>query len=142
MEQRTRLQRRGGAKSLRCRIERWRRAGRPGKRMPEDLWQAAASLACEHGASRVAGELGLNYTALKQRAASVAGVQRRSSDRDEIEKTEFVEIDVEEMLTHGGRGATEIEVERGDGSRLRIRLTTGQRVDVEAMTAAFVRGSK
>ena len=142
MERRTRQGKLAVAASLGQRIEHWRRAGRPGKRMPEELWEAAALLAGEHGACRVAGDLGLNYTALKRRTANASGAARRGSNDGEQEQAEFVEIDVAGMRAHGESSATEITLERSDGSRLRLRLGAGQRLDVEAVTAAFVGGAR
>jgi len=125
----------GGTEALRGRIERWREAGRPGKRMPEELWGAAVEIAQEYGAYRIASELGLSYPALKQRTDEAA---RRTSDRGDARKDEFVEIDMGQAVAHGVSDATEIEMVRGDGLRLRIRLGTGEQLDIEAVTAAFV----
>lgn len=72
MARRRRGRLRGSAEALRGRIDRWREAGRPGKRMPEELWGAAVELAHEHGAYRIASELGVSYQALKQRTEEAA----------------------------------------------------------------------
>lgn len=127
----------GGAEALRGQIEWWREAGRPGKRMPEELWGAAVELAHEHGAYRIAGELGVSYAALKQRTEETAG-KRRKSDRGKTEGAEFVEIDIAPALAREVGGATEIEMVREDGLRLRIRLGAREPLDLEAVTAAFV----
>jgi len=111
-----------GGGSLGLRIERWRRAGRPGKRMPEELWQAATVLSREYGAYRVSSEFGLRYETPRQRAADEAGARRDSSADNEAE---FVEVEVAKLLAHGEGGVTAVEVERSDGSRLKIRVGGG-----------------
>lgn len=122
---------------MRGRIERWRKAGRPGKRMPEELWGAAVELADDHGAYRIANELGLSYQALKQRTDEAARSRRRS-ERGQRRRAEFVEIDIGRALAHEAGEATEIEMMRGDGLRLRIRLGAREQLDLTAVTAAFV----
>ena len=120
--------------SLSRRIEQWRRAGRPGKRIPEDLWDAAVSLARERGAWRVAGDLGLNYQTLKDR------LSRQDPGSGAKDHPGFVEIDVGSLVSKGSDGETQIEVEREDGWRLKIRVAGGQGVNVEGVMAAFCRG--
>lgn len=129
--------RRVGTQALRRRIERWREAGRPGKRMPEELWHAAVELADEESAFRIANELGVSYQALKQRTEEAR--RRTPNDRGQAE---FVEIHMGQALAREVADATEIEVARGDGARLRIRLGARERLNLEAVTAAFVGGSR
>lgn len=126
-----------GGEALRRGIERWREAGRPGKRMPEELWGAAVELAREHGAYRIAGELGLGYGALKQRMEEAAR-GGGNCDREKMQGAEFVEIGLARALAGDAGDATEIEMVRGDGVRLRIRLGVRERVDLAGVTAAFV----
>lgn len=115
------------------RIEDWRLAGRPGKRMPEALWEAAVSLARERGAYRVATETGLNYQNLKRRTEDplAPGIKVGPA------AVEFVELETDRFLESGVGGGTEIEVERADGARLRIRIESGQAVDVAQVAATF-----
>lgn len=49
------------------RIGQWRRAGRPGRRMPPALWEEASDLAEELGCYRVSRELGVSCGALRER---------------------------------------------------------------------------
>lgn len=53
---------------LRVRIEAWRSSEDRGKRMPEELWQAAGTAAQRLGVFPVSRSLGLNYQTLKRRA--------------------------------------------------------------------------
>lgn len=135
MARRRRGQRLVGTQGLRRRIERWRDAGRPGKRMPEELWGEAVALAREHGAYRIASELGLSYWVLKQRAEETGAPGPLPFPLGHT--PQFVEIDL------GEAGATSvIEFERGDGVRLRIRLGPRERLDLGAVTAAFVSSAR
>ena len=129
--------------ALRDRIDQWRASGRPGKRMPEELWEAAVALGDEHGASAVSGELGVNYTRLRRRMSAEQGVSvRRVPGVDQASGSRFVEFDVGGMLggAVGDVHRSELEFERADGTRLRVRLGAGERLDLGAVTAAFVGG--
>lgn len=109
--------------------------------MPEELWGAAVELAHEHGAYRIASELGVSYQALKQRTEEAAR-KCRTSDRSKSRGAEFVEIDIGQALAREVGDATEIEMMRADGLRLRIRLGVREKLDLEAVTAAFVGGTR
>jgi len=109
--------------------------------MPEELWDAAMELAHEHGAYRIAGELGLSYPALKQRTDEAAR-RRRKGERVETRGAKFVEIDVGQALGRKVGEATEIEMVREDGLRLRIRLGARDLLDLESVTTAFVGGTR
>jgi hypothetical protein len=109
--------------------------------MPEELWGAAVELAGEHGAYRIARDLGLSYRGLKQRTDEAAR-GRRASEPGEPRRAEFVEIDIGRALGGEGGETTEIEMVRGDGLQLRIRLRAREPLDVAAMTAAFVGGRR
>ena len=54
----------------RRRFERWRRTRQGHSRIPEPLWMSAVKLAGAYGLCRTARTLGLDYNALKRRAAS------------------------------------------------------------------------
>ena len=53
--------------NLRQRFVDWRDAGRSGKRIPEELWQAATDMARQVGVNRAAKAAGLDYSKLKRR---------------------------------------------------------------------------
>ena len=106
--------------------------------MPAELWGGAVELAHEHGAYRIASELGLSYQALKRRTEEEAARSRGTSKRGEARRGEFVEVDIGQALALEAGDATEIEMVRGDGVRLRIRLGAREQLNVEAVTAAFV----
>jgi hypothetical protein len=54
-------------KQLQRRFTAWREAGRMGRRIPEELWEAAGQLARKLGVNPVSKAMGLDYTKLKQR---------------------------------------------------------------------------
>ena len=61
----------------RRRLEVWRKSRSRGKRIPDQLWALAVSLARTHGASRVSQRLGMDYNGLKRRAEATP-LPRRS----------------------------------------------------------------
>jgi hypothetical protein len=96
------------------RLERWRskRTGRA--RIPESLWLAAGELAREHGVSRVAEVLGLEFNHLKRMSrAAGPGVSKRRA-----RPPAFVEL-IAPQATSGRPCVIEIEGERG---KLRIEV--------------------
>jgi len=95
---------------LREQLEAWRRQKRRGSRIPEAIWERAAELAREHGGSRVAGALRLDYYGLRGRVEPV---------EDIIEAPAFVEL---ALSGPGGSPPVVVEMERADGARLTIRM--------------------
>lgn len=96
------------------RLERWRsrRTGR--SRIPASIWTAAGELAREHGVSRVAEVLGLEFNHLKRmsQAARPAVAKRRTR------RPAFVEL-IAPQATGARPCVIEIEGQRG---KLRIEL--------------------
>jgi hypothetical protein len=128
-------------------IEGWRLAGRRGKRMPAALWEEAAELAEELGSYRVSRELGLSYASLRGRVRSragdrglVAGVRGAAVSKSEPEPVAmggFAEVDLGAVF--GSRqGSAEIEIARGDGARMQIRVPLGSGKEIAAIVSAFV----
>jgi hypothetical protein len=95
------------------RLELWRsqRTGR--SRIPDAIWAAAGELAREHGVSRVAEVLGLEFNHLKRMAQKTG-----SAVKKRMKPPAFVELIAPQ--THGGSSCViEIEGQRG---KLRIEL--------------------
>lgn len=67
------------------RFERWRRSKHRGRCIPAELWSAAVELAREHGVSKTATALRLEYYALKRR------LEARDGEAEERRPT-FVEV--------------------------------------------------
>ena len=115
------------------RIEAWRRARGTRSRMPEDLWQAAASLAREHGMWRVSRALRVKYEGLKSRIAGGSGAD---STPTPVPVPGFV--DMTSMLEAAGSESmtTTVDLSRADGTRLLLRLPSVA-VDVQSLIRAF-----
>ena len=56
----------------RSRFETWRQRRQGGRRIPQSLWDLAVRLASQHGVSRTATALGLDYYSLKKQAQAAA----------------------------------------------------------------------
>ena len=96
----------------------WRQSRRtPRGRIPSGLWVRAVALTATFSVSRVAKQLGLTPQALKRRRDTLEGAlapTARSSS------PQFVEV-----ATPWRTPATEVEVQRPDGTRMRITYSDG-----------------
>ena len=107
--------------SVRRALERWRRSPGRSRRIPPALWQAAGEVAREHGVSRTARELGLDYYALARRAHSGGGPG---------ESAAFVEL----AVPAGSRAPQcRLELSDGGGARLCIELNGAEQGEIEAL---------
>ena len=98
---------------VRREFARWRRRRALGARIPETLWSAAVALVAEHGLSHTSRVLGLDYYALKKR---VDGARATSRSR-------FVELELPPVAAPcATAGECQLELECGDGRRLRVEL--------------------
>ena len=105
-----------------CReLERWRNDPARPRRIPEALWRAAAAIAGEHGVSKTARALGLDYYALAKRLG--ASPEREPSRA-------FVELPWPAIATAPDY---RLELEDGHGARLRVELRGAGRTDVAAL---------
>jgi hypothetical protein len=96
------------------RLERWR-SGRTGRsKIPASIWAAAGQLAREHGVSRVAEVLGLEFNHLKRMSQASRPVVSKKRARPPA----FVEL-IAPQTSGGGPCVIEIEGQRG---KLRIEL--------------------
>jgi len=62
---------------LRRQLDAWRGEGRPGRRIPEALWNSAAALAREMGVNPVVRALHLDYVRLKRRVTGQVTSKRQ-----------------------------------------------------------------
>ena len=138
MSRRARRRKRDGlpsaVDSVRQRIEHWRETRTKRTRMPDDLWDAAASVAQEHGLWAVSRALRVNYESLKRRAKATetrgAGVSCAAS---------FVELEPMQLAGPTGHAGATVELSGSDGSKLTIRAGTHEVLDVAALADAFWR---
>ena len=125
---------------LRARIVTWRRTRRPGQAMPAELWSEAVTLADEYGIYPTCQALGVAYGGLKRemesRGACFDGTSTTAPIRGPEPNTAFVDVGVAGQLMGGPEGAI-LELERGDGSKLRLEIPAHLGLDVIGLSDAF-----
>ena len=111
---------------VRSQFEEWRaRKGNRRDRIPERLWSAAAEAAQRHGVHAVSRAVRIEHSALKRRV---------QASRDEVNAAPtFVELD----NVTGGAGCI-VELEKDNGTRMRICVHDGAAVDWSRMKEAFL----
>ncbi len=120
---------------LRVRVERWRERGAKRGRMPEELWAAAVSLAQAHGLYRVARALRLDYGSLKKRVER--SPDSEPGDTDDVGR--FVEIDARHLVPGLASSGAVVELLDAEGTKLVVRLSGRESLDVPALVEAFRR---
>ncbi len=121
--------------AVRQRIEYWRQTREKRTRMPEELWDAAVSVAREHGLWAVSRALRVNYESLKSRLGRGAA-ERRSGAAC---AAGFVELDASEFVKARDGVETVVELSGADGATRMIRRGGSEAVDVAALADAFWR---
>ena len=115
----------------------WRQSrSHPGERIPQHLWDQAASLARVLPRSRVAQHLRLSPSDLNKPMAT------RNGSRPDAPPTpaRFVEVPPPPVFPPA-TAAMEIELERADGARLRLRCPESA-LPVGALVRAFLEGAR
>lgn len=134
--------------SLACgrdRFEAWRRARKPGARIPGPLWSLAVKLVEAHGLSRTASVLRLDYYSLKKRvAASSSDLISGLPFSTAVNKPDsFIEVSASSLAGSGtlaGRGECVVEFADGSGASLRVHLRGCDVPDVVALGRSFWSG--
>ena len=118
------------------RLATWREQRR-GERIPNGLWGEAARAARQYGLNRVSKALGLDYNHLKRRAGGCAGASEASRGPGPV----FVELSEgsagEGQQTAAGLACV-VELEKGNGVRMRICVREAVSVDWGKLTEAFL----
>jgi hypothetical protein len=110
---------------LEQRFAAWREKRVAGQRIPESLWGSAVELAIQHGVSRTASLLKLDYYSLKKRAEDASTSSTSST---------FVELPpVPPSMT----SECVIEWEDVAGARMRVQLTGQSPPDLLALSRSF-----
>ena len=122
---------------VRRRFEQWRRSPDRGRRIPDELWQAAADLAERQGVHRTGLALGLNAQALRERVAA-AGSRAAFGSPGAVK---FVEVAATEAPRDFGAEWI-LELEDGRGAKLRVRAGAWAAPDLAALTRAFLRDER
>jgi hypothetical protein len=114
-------------------FERWRGRRTVGTRIPEDLWRAAAEVGREHGVSKTALRLRLDYYALKERVES-APEERSAVGQPSVRGKGFVEIP---LCAPPATPECVLEIEDGQGARLRVELKGAAVAELETLARTF-----
>jgi hypothetical protein len=113
------------------RFAQWRSQRAPSTRIPEDLWQAAVESGREHGVSKTAKALRLDYYGLKKRLESTPEEGQPVTPRS---GRGFVEI----PLGVPAAGSDYVlELKDVHGARLRVELKGASPAEVESLARAF-----
>ena len=115
---------------VRAQFESWRAQKRKGERIPEPLWQAAEEAARKYGIHPVSHAVRLEYAHLKRR---VRGAEPCGEGAGR--EAQFIEL--EEGVAGEGVGCI-VELEKGNGTRMRICVGDGAVVDWARMKEAFL----
>jgi hypothetical protein len=99
-----------------------------GQRIPESLWNAAAEIAIQHGVSRTASVLKLDYHSLKKRTEDVGSCSPSSA---------FVELPPVPQST---MSECVIEWEDVAGASMRVHLKGTDAPDLVALSRSFWNG--
>lgn len=94
-------------------IEAWRRDRKKRRPMPEELWEAAASLSEKYSLHQISKALGLNHTTLKKRV---------HPDRAPVQKEQiptFIELGMQPVPMIA---ECIIEMEDGAGAKMRMQF--------------------
>ena len=118
---------------VRVRVERWRERGENRWRMPEELWGDAVSLARSHGIAPIARALRLDYGSLKKRVDRHP--ENGRGDPDSVGR--FVEIDPRHLVPGSAPSGAVVELVDAEGTKLVVRLSDRESLDVPALVAAF-----
>jgi len=116
-----------GVERVRSQFEEWRAQKKGRERIPECLWQAAVREARRHGVHAVSRALRVEHARLRQRVQEAEG-------NAGVEPSAFIALDVEPAA------AVEciVELEKGNGTRMRICVRDGAAVDWGRMKEAFL----
>ena len=113
------------------RFERWRGRRALGTRIPEDLWQAAVDVGREHGVSKTARALSLDYYRLKERLESAT---EEGPSVTPSNGRSFVEIPLSAPVA---RPECVLELTGAHGARLRLELKGAAPAQVQTLARTF-----
>jgi len=109
---------------IRADLVAWRGQRRVGERIPAEMWQRVAGAVRQHGLKVVSQALRLDYARLKRRVGD-----------GQPERPVFVEV--AKPAPENGLGCV-VELEKGNGTRLRIRVREAAGVDWGKVKEAFL----
>lgn len=110
-------------------FQTWRARKHKGERIPDRLWAAGTGLVAEYGLSRVSGALGLDYYKLKERSEQTGGEPEVRPEPSAL---------FAELAEPTGGTVCVVELEKGNGTRMRMALGQRASVDWERLADAFL----
>ena len=120
-----------GLERVRVELAKWREHRVGGERIPEGVWGEAARAAREYGLNRVSKALGLDYNQLKRRSGGGARATEPMKGAGPV----FVEL---EGVSPEAGLACVVELEKGNGARMRICARETVAVDWGKLKEAFL----
>ena len=127
----------GGVSEVRRRLGAWRAVhGGRGKRLPEELWDAAVGLAASGDPGVVARALRLNPQSLSRRLTD----HRGGLHSGRVRRSVFVEVTP--AAEPGTGGGCRVEVSSPGGARVAIHLADPGSVDLVTLAAGLLRAGR
>lgn len=117
-------------------FEQWRSQHRPRTKLPAELWSSAVLLAREHGLSKTAHALRLDYYSLKKRFDAADEPEEKVS----AATADFIELLPAELSSP--RVECTVEVEDGSGAKMRIHVTGPEVPDLSSLSRGFWRDGR
>ena len=114
------------------RIEKWRKTPNTPRRIPEELWEAAASLSKDYSIHRISKALGVNYSSLKQRVLP----ERQDLPVSSEQPLTFIELGIEQPSSIS---ECIVEMEDGSGAKMRMHFRGKTDFDLLELGKAFWR---
>ena len=126
-----------GLERVRMGLATWREQRRGGERIPNELWGEAARAVRQYGLNRVSKALGLDYNHLNRRSGRGAGASGTSrGPRPVFMELTDIGTDAEQRTDTGL--ACVVELEKGNGVRMRICVREAVAVDWGKLKEAFL----
>jgi len=111
---------------VRSQFEGWRAVKGQRDRIPERLWDAAAEAARRHGVHAVSRAVRIEHAALSRRVQATGGESSKAQA--------FIEL----AASASGNVGCIVELEKSNGTRMRICVQDGAAVDWARMKEAFL----
>ena len=111
---------------LEQRFVAWRKARKPGERIPQPLWQSAAKLAADYGLNQTATVLKLDYYSLTKHTDRQTGGTESNSPFMELPSV---------PIAQGSECV--IELENGTGTTMRVHFKGTEVPDMLALSDSF-----
>lgn len=105
------------------------------ERTPENLWKLAEELTADYPSARVASKLGINHAHLKKRCNPVDATPSQA-----LAPVEFVEAFLPGRSVESAPVCERIEVERPDGSRMRLHAPEDRPFELHTIMTSFLGG--